>query len=244
MAQQRLQKILAAAGIDSRRNCEDLIVEGQVRVNNRVVDALPAFADPLKDVITVSGRRIQAEQKRYFLLNKPIGVICTNSDPDNRRKAIDFIKTDKRIFCAGRLDADTTGLIILTNDSELTNKLTHPKFELAKTYVVKVKGQIRGEQIERLKKGVWLAEGKTGRASVKVLKRNFKESLVEIKISQGLNRQVRRMFAGLGIDVVSLTRTKIGKLTSRGLGIGSYRELTPQELAYLKKATSFSEENS
>jgi 23S rRNA pseudouridine2605 synthase len=244
MAQQRLQKILAAAGIDSRRNCEDLIVEGQVRVNNRVVDTLPAFADPLKDVITVSGRRVQAEQKRYFLLNKPIGVICTNSDPDNRRKAIDFIKTDKRIFCAGRLDADTTGLIILTNDSELTNKLTHPKFELAKTYVVKVKGQIRGEQIERLKKGVWLAEGKTGRASVKVLKRNFKESLVEIKISQGLNRQVRRMFAGLGMDVVSLTRTKIGKLTSRGLGIGSYRELTHQELAYLKKATSFSEENS
>jgi 23S rRNA pseudouridine2605 synthase len=241
MAQQRLQKILAAAGIDSRRKCEELIVEGQVRVNSKVVDTLPAFADPGKDIITINGRRIHSEQKKYFLFNKPSGVTCTNSDSSDRNKAIDFIKTDKRIFSADRLDTDTSGLIILTNDSDLTNKLSRPGSELTKTYIVKVEGQIRGEEIEKLKKGIWLAEGKTARASIKVLKRNYKESLVEIKIRQELNRQVRRMFANLGLDVVSLTRTKIGKLTSRGLGIGKYRELTGEELAYLKKDTSFSD---
>ena len=238
MAEQRLQKVLAAAGVDSRRNCEELIVSGVVRVNRKVVDELPAFVDPDKDVITVHGKRIQAARKVYYLLNKPKGVICTNSDPQGRKKAIDIIRSPERIFCVGRLDADTTGVIILTNDSELANKLTHPRYGLAKTYVVGVKGMITGKQIEKLKKGIWLAEGKTGRASAKILKRGHKESLIEVTIRQGLNRQVRRMLAKVGLPVKSLKRTRIGKLTSRGLGVGKYRKLTSNEVAHLKKITS------
>jgi 23S rRNA pseudouridine2605 synthase len=174
----------------------------------------------------------------YYLLNKPKGVICTNSDPQGRKKAIDLIRCPERIFCVGRLDVDTTGAIILTNDSDLANKLTHPSYELSKTYVVGVKGMITGPQIEKLKKGIWLAEGKTGRASAKILKRGHKESLIEVTIRQGLNRQVRRMLAKVGLPVKSLKRTKIGKLTSRGLGVGKYRRLTSNEVAHLKKITA------
>ena len=235
MTVQRLQKILAAAGIDSRRKCEELILSGLVCVNKNVVDKLPAFADPEKDVITVDGKKIHAEQKVYYLLNKPKGVICTNQDPAGRKKAIDLIRTDKRIFCVGRLDNETTGIIILTNDSELANKLTHPRYGLAKTYIVKVKGYITGEQVEKLKKGVWLAEGKTDRTAVKILKRNHRESLIEVTIRQGLNRQVRRALARVGLSVMSLTRTQIGKLSSRNLGLGKYRVLTTAEVALLKK---------
>ena len=238
MAEQRLQKVLAAAGVDSRRNCEELIVSGVVRVNRKVVDELPAFVDPEKDVITVHGKPIRAARKVYFLLNKPKGVICTNSDPQGRKKAIDLIHTPERIFCVGRLDIDTTGIIVLSNDSELANKLSHPRYELPKTYVVGVKGLITGEQIEKLKKGIWLAEGKTGKASAKILKRGHKESLIEVTIRQGLNRQVRRMLAKVGLPVKSLKRTKIGKLTSRGLGVGKFRTLTAGEIAYLKKTTA------
>jgi 23S rRNA pseudouridine2605 synthase len=237
MAEQRLQKVLAAAGVDSRRKCEELILSGVVRVNRKVVDELPVFVDPQKDVITVNGRKIRAAQKVYFLLNKPKGVICTNRDPQGRKKAIDLVRTSERIFCVGRLDVDTTGLIILTNDNELANRLTHPRYGLAKTYVVKVKGGITTEQIEKLKKGIWLAEGKTGRASVKVLKRGHKESLLEVTIRQGLNRQVRRMLAKVGLPVKALTRIRIGKLTARGLGSGKFRMLTKAEVAYLKKTT-------
>ncbi|MHC4116515.1 MAG: pseudouridine synthase [Planctomycetota bacterium] len=235
MAEQRLQKVLAAAGVDSRRNCEELILSGVVRINRKVVDELPAFVDPDTDIITVHGKRIHAARKVYYLLNKPKGVICTNSDPQGRKKAIDIIHSPERIFCVGRLDIDTTGIIILSNDSELANKLTHPKYGLAKTYVVGVKGLITGEQIEKLKKGIWLAEGKTGRASAKILKRGHKESLIEVSIRQGLNRQVRRMLAKVGLPVKSLKRTRIGKLTSRGLGVGKYRRLTRGEVEYLKR---------
>jgi len=238
MTEQRLQKVLAAAGVDSRRKCEELILDGAVRVNRKVVDKLPVFVDPEKDVITVNGKKIRAARKVYFLLNKPKGVICTNSDPQGRKRAIDIVQSGERIFCVGRLDADTTGLIILTNDSELSNILTHPRYEIAKTYVVRIKGEIKPEQIEKLKKGVWFAEGKTGRASVKILKRSRKESLIEITIRQGLNRQVRRMLAKVGLPVKSLTRTRIGKLTIRGLGIGKFRALTKAEVAYLKKTTT------
>jgi 23S rRNA pseudouridine2605 synthase len=236
MAEQRLQKVLAAAGVDSRRNCEELILEGAVRVNRKVVDTLPVFVDPEKDVITVNGRRIQAARKVYFLLNKPKGVICTNSDPEGRKRAIDLVRTDERVFCVGRLDADTTGLIIVTNDSELTNKLTHPRYGLSKKYVVKVKGEISGDAVEKLKKGVWLAEGKTGHAAIKVLKRNYKESLIEITLQQGLNRQIRRMLARVGLRVKSLKRAQIGRLTAKGLGVGQSRRLSEAEVRSLRRA--------
>ena len=235
MAKQRLQKILAAAGIDSRRNCEELILEGAVKVNNKIVDTLPTFADADNDVITVNGIRVGKTEKIYFLLNKPKGVICTNRDPQGRKKAVDFIDVPERIFCIGRLDADTTGAIILTNDTEISNKLTHPKFGLAKTYLVGIKGKILPEAVEKLKKGIWLAEGKTSLAKVKIIKSNYSQSFLQITISQGLNRQIRRMIAKTGYKVTSLKRTQIGKLTIKGVGPGQFRKLTKSEIAYLKK---------
>ena len=237
MSEERLQRILAAAGIDSRRKCEELILEGVVRVNGKVADRLPAFANPEKDIITVNGKKIRTATKVYFLLNKPKGVICTNYDPQGRKKAVDLIESRERIFCVGRLDADSTGALILTNDNELANKLTHPRYEVPKTYVAEVKGQICGEAMEKLKKGVWLAEGKTGRASVKILKRSYRKSIIEITIRQGLNRQVRRMLAKVRLPVKSLKRTQIGKVNTRGLGPGRFRALTKAEVAYLKKRT-------
>ena len=239
MAKIRLQKVLAEAGVDSRRNCEQLIVAGEVTVNRKLVDTLPAFVDPDTDVIAVSGRKInRSQQKVYFLLNKPKGVICTNRDPQGRKKAIDLIATKQRIFCAGRLDADTTGAIVLTNDSELVNRMTHPRFGLSKTYVVGVKGRIMPEAIAKLKKGIHLAEKKTGKATVKVLKSSHTQSLIEIKISEGLNRQIRRMLIRVGYKVASLKRTHVGKLTLRKIGVGHFRALTAGEVAYLKKATT------
>lgn len=237
MSEQRLQKVMAAAGVDSRRKCEELILEGAVRVNRKVVDTLPTFVDPDQDIITVNGKKIHAVGKVYFLLNKPKGVVCTNSDPQGRKKAIDIIRASERIFCVGRLDIDSTGLIILTNDNELTNRLTHPRYELAKTYVATVKGQIPPDAIAKLKKGIWLSEGKTGRAAVKILKRSQRQSTLELTISQGLNRQVRRMLAKVGMSAKSLKRTHIGKLNTRGLGVGRFRALTRTEVGYLKKAT-------
>lgn len=238
MARQRLQKILAAAGVDSRRKCEELILEGSVRVNRKVVDQLPAFADPDEDLITVDGRRIRQSEKVYYLLNKPKGVICTNSDPQGRRKAIDLVPDAQRVFCVGRLDGDTTGLIIITNDSELTNRMTHPKFGLAKRYVATVKGALLGPQVEKLKKGIWLAEGKTSMASIKVLKSSPRQSSLEISLKQGMNRQIRRMLAKVGLNVKSLKRTRIGRIEIRGLGTGRYRPLSKAEVDYLFRATN------
>lgn len=234
---QRLQKILAAAGVGSRRKCEELILEGTVTVNGTLVNELPAFADPNIDDIRVDGMRIQQEKKVYYLLNKPKGVICTSADPMGRPKAIDLIDCPERIFCVGRLDADTTGAIILTNDSELSNRLTHPRYELPKTYQVKVRGKMSGPDIEKLKKGVWLSEGKTERAAVKVLRKTNEETLLEVSIRQGLNRQVRRTFAHLGYKVKALKRSQIGDIVLKGLAVGAWKPLTSAQIRYLKKAT-------
>jgi len=238
MSEQRLQKVLAAAGVASRRKCEELILEGVVRVNRKVVDKLPVFVNPGEDLITVNGKKVHTAPKVYFLLNKAKGVICTNSDPQGRKKAIDIVKVPYRIFCVGRLDIDTTGIIILTNDSELTNRLTHPRYELPKTYVAQVKGEIEPKMVETLKKGIWLAEGKTGKAAIKILKRGRRESAIEITIRRGLNRQIRRMLAKVGLKIKSLKRTKIGNITDKGVGVGNFKPLTKAQVDYLKKATA------
>jgi 23S rRNA pseudouridine2605 synthase len=234
MAKERLQKVMASAGVASRRQCEELILAGAVRVNRQVVDQLPAFVDPGTDAITVDGRRLRVPERVYFALNKPKGVICTNRDPQGRKRAIDLVDCAERVFCIGRLDADTTGLIILTNDSELTNRLTHPRYKVAKQYVATVKGRVDGQAVAKLKKGVWLAEGKTGKAAVKVLKASHKESVIELTIRQGLNRQVRRMLARVGMPVKALKRVSIGKLKLRNLGVGRYRPLTAAEVKALR----------
>jgi 23S rRNA pseudouridine2605 synthase len=235
MAKERLQKVMASAGIASRRQCEELILAGVVRVNGKVVDELPVFVDAQADAIVVDGRRLRLPDRVYFALNKPKGIICTNRDPQGRKRAIDLVQCPERVFCIGRLDVDTSGLIILTNDSELTNQLTHPRYKVPKTYIATVKGRLDGTAVERLKKGIWLAEGKTGKAAVKVLKAGHQESQLEITLSQGLNRQVRRMLARVGVRVKSLKRVSIGKLQLRGLGTGRYRELTKGEVATLRR---------
>ena len=233
MANERLQRILAAAGIDSRRKCEELILQGAVRVNGKLVDTLPAFADAEKDNITVDGRRILKPKKVYYVLNKPKGVICTNDDPGGRRKAIDLIDGKERIFCAGRLDTETTGAIILTNDSVVADRLTHPRYSIEKTYIATIKGKITPEVVDKMRKGVWLSEGKTNPAKLKVLKASEKESQLEIRVKLGLNREVQRILARLGYKVVSLKRTHIGRISIERMSVGSYRSLTPAEIKYL-----------
>ncbi|MBN1817714.1 MAG: rRNA pseudouridine synthase [Sedimentisphaerales bacterium] len=223
--------------MDSRRNCEELILAGEVEVNGQIVNTLPAFVNPSEDEIRVRGRRIGHPEKVYFLLNKPKNVICTNADPLGRKKVVDMIDCPERIFCVGRLDAESTGAILLTNDSELANRLTHPRYEIPKTYEVTVQSRVEGEDIEKLKKGVWLAEGKTGQAAVKVLRRTNKETTLQIVVSQGLNRQVRRMLAGLGYKVKSLKRTQIGEIHIKGLPLGAYKPLPEGLVRYLKKET-------
>jgi 23S rRNA pseudouridine2605 synthase len=235
MAKERLQKVLAAAGIDSRRRCEELILEGAVRVNKKVVDTLPAFVDPDVDVITVHGRGLRPAQKVYYLLHKPKGVICTNSDPERRRKAIDLVPDRQRVFCVGRLEIDSSGLVLITNDTELSNRLTHPRYGVVKRYIVVVEGRIEEDHIEKLKKGVWLSEGKATTSAIKVLHRGDKESMLEITLKQTLNRQIRRMLARVGLEVKTIKRTRIGRLDIRGLGPGQWRLLTGKEIEQLKK---------
>jgi 23S rRNA pseudouridine2605 synthase len=235
MTKERLQRILAAAGVDSRRRCEDLILQGAVRVNGKIVDTLPVFADADEDIITVDGKKIHKPKKVYYLLNKPKGVICTNDDPGGRTKAIDLIDAKERVFCAGRLDTETSGAIIITNDSVLVDKLTHPRYSLEKTYLATIKGRMEHEDVEKLKKGVWLSEGKTSPMKLKVLKASEKESQIEIRIRLGLNREIQRIMARLGYKVVSLKRTHIGKISLDRMSIGSYRSLTPAEIKYLNQ---------
>jgi 23S rRNA pseudouridine2605 synthase len=235
---ERLQKVMASAGVASRRQCEELILQGMVSVNGRIVDTLPAFVDPQTDVIAVGGQRLQRRRLVYFLLNKPKGVICTSDDPQGRPKATDLVPPVERVFCVGRLDADTTGLILLTNDAELTDLLTHPKYKVPKTYVARVAGRVEAAAVAKLRKGVWLAEGRTTEADVKVLKSGRNESLVEVTIKQGLNRQVRRMLAKVGLPVQGLKRTRIGALKLEGLGIGKFRALTEREVASLKRPST------
>lgn len=233
---------MAAAGVASRRRCEELILEGSVSVNNVVMSDLPAFADPEEDVIKVNGQKIKKENKVYFLLNKPKGYICTNFDPEGRKKAIDIIPVKERVFCVGRLDADTTGAIIVTNDNELANRLTHPRYDLPKTYEVLIKGNVTAESIDKLKRGVWLSEGKTERSSIKLLKKGAVESIIEMTIRQGKNRQVRRMLLSVGLKVKKLKRTQIGVITLTGIGVGSFKQLTSRQISYLKRATKLEQE--
>ena len=233
----RIQKVLSGAGVASRRNIEEMVLEGRISVNHKVVSELPFFVTP-GDEIRVDGKRIRlgSGKKIYYLLNKPKGVVCTQKDELGRRRAVDYIPPiGKRVYCVGRLDADSTGLIILTNDGELTNQLTHPKHGVTKTYIVEVDGRISGEDVDKLKAGVWVAGSKTDRAGIKILGRNPKSSLLEIHLSEGRNRQIRRMLVRMGHKVRKLKRTAIGPVTGRGLKAGSCRPLRPNEVTALRR---------
>ncbi|MBN1764811.1 MAG: rRNA pseudouridine synthase [Sedimentisphaerales bacterium] len=234
----RLQKVMADAGIASRRNCEEMILTGQVKVNGKVVHDLPVFVDPIHDSIVVSGRKLRFEPRVYYLLNKPKKVVCTNYDPDQRKKAIDLLNGVKyRVFPVGRLDTDSRGLILMTNDGELANHITHPRYGVPKTYIVEVSGWVTGDEVDKLKKGIHLEHGPASMESIKIVNRNSKRTDLEIVLREGQNRQIRRMLARLGHSVHQLTRVRMGPLTLRGLSPGKYRALTPKEVTSLKKLT-------
>lgn len=239
MAKERLQKLLAAAGWGSRRSCEDLIRDGRATVNGQVRDELPVFVDPAEDAVRIDGRRMKPQRLVYYLLNKPKGVFCTNSDPEGRTRAIDLLgRVKERVYPVGRLDATSTGLLLLTNDGELAERLMHPRYGIEKTYVVEVQGQLTAAAKAKLQKGVWMSEGKTQPAKVKVLRSGHRQNLLEITLREGRKREIRRMLAAVGYRVKKLSRVKMGPLRIKGLGVGQSRALTSEEIKQLKRASA------
>jgi 23S rRNA pseudouridine2605 synthase len=243
MAKVRIQKLLSEAGVASRRAVEEMILEGRITVNGSVVADLPCFVDPRTDRIQVDGRVVRRPsrgQAVYLLLNKPRGVVCTQSDPAGRPRAVDLVGQipGGRVYCVGRLDVDSTGLILLTNDGELTHYLTHPRYGVPKTYVVEIDGRLSGEQIAALKRGVYLDGKRTGGASVRVLRKSHQRSLLEITLHEGRNREIRRVLLTFGVRVKRLKRVAIGPVSDRGLKIGRFRPLRPGEVARLKRSGS------
>jgi len=235
MATERIQKVLSAAGCGARRACEELVLDGRVSVNGKVVRTLPVLVDPAVDRIYVDGRRLSAARPVYYLLNKPRGVFCTQNDPAGRTLATDLlVGVRERVFPVGRLDADSTGLLILTNDGDLAQKLTHPRFGVPKTYRVEVDGRPDAASLVRLREGVWLSEGKTGAAGVRVVHGERNKAVLEITLREGRNREIRRIMAKIGYRTHRLSRIGIGRLSIRGLPLGAYRRLTPQEVSYLQ----------
>lgn len=232
----RLQKFLSDAGVASRRHAEELIREGRVLVNNRLIDTLPAFVDPAQDKVIANGVPVRPQRREYFLVHKPKGVVCTNRDPGGRPRAIDLLPAlGVRLFPVGRLDADSTGLLMMTNDGELAEQISHPRHGVPKTYRAEVRGKVPGDLPAQLKKGVYLSDGKARVTEVEVVHASRQRSVLMITLREGRNRQVRRMLARLKFPVRTLKRVQIGPLSLRGLPVGAARRLTPKELATLRK---------
>ncbi len=235
--EERLQKIISAAGTASRRAAEELIVEGRVRVNGKVVTELGTKADPNKDHIKVDGKLINPKQPQtYIMLNKPPGYVTTMSDPEGRPTVHDLLKGIKvRVYPVGRLDYNTEGMLLLTNDGDFAHLITHPSHELPKTYLAKIKGVLDDKIVHELENGVFLEDGKTAPAKVKRVRKEEANSWVEITIREGRKRQVRRMFDRVGRSVIRLKRIRTGNLSLGDLPAGQYRHLTPVEVRVLKE---------
>ena len=235
--QERLQKIIANAGVTSRRKAEKLIADGRVTVNGKVVVKLGSKAEPTRDHIKVNGKLINPNLERkqdvYLLLNKPKGVLSAVSDPEGRKTVVDLARGYGRLFPVGRLDYNSEGLTILTNDGNFANKVSSGG-RVAKTYEVKVKGLPNENAINKLRKGVRLADGfKTYPAEIKLLRTTKKNAWYELILYQGHNRQIRKMFDLIGYSVVKLRRTKIGSVSAAGIAVGYHRELKPAEIRSL-----------
>lgn len=229
---ERLQKVIAQAGIASRRKAEELITDGKVKVNGIVVTELGTKVSE-KDRIEVNNEIIEKEKKEYYLLNKPRGVVTTTQDEKNRRTVVDLIPTAARIYPVGRLDYDTTGVLLLTNDGEFANILMHPTSNVDKVYMAKLEGIIKGEQINKLKDGVEL-DGeivKPSRVKLKKVDPKSNSCMVQITIHEGKNHQVKRMFESVGFPVSKLKREKEAFFDLKDLQSGEFRKLTPKEVA-------------
>ena len=232
----RLNKYIAQAGVCSRRKADELIANGNVKINGAVVTEMGAQVEE-GDKVVVNGKPIEAgtAKKVYVALNKPLGYVTTMSDDKDRLTVADLVADiPERLFPVGRLDYNTTGLLIMTNDGDLTYSLTHPKHEVYKTYIATVAGVVSNKRVAQLRKGVDIGGFVTSPAKVKVLKQNPRSAVVEIQIREGKNRQVRKMFATVGNKVQSLERVAVGDLKLGRLMNGHYRKLTHQEIEYLK----------
>jgi 23S rRNA pseudouridine2605 synthase len=235
----RLQKVLAAAGFGSRRLCEELIRAGRVTVDRQVVAELGARVDPAQQRIFVDGVPIQLKRKRYFLLCKPAGVVCTAYDPAGRTKAIDLLPKDfGRLFTVGRLDENSEGLLLVTNDGDLANRLAHPRFQVERRYRVLVAGQPTSKALEELKRGLYFTEGKFRVRDVRRIGNKGQSTILDVTLTEGQNREIRRLFARVGHKVMALVRIGFGPMDLRDLQPGEFRELSDREVKSLQDFAS------
>ncbi|AST59097.1 pseudouridine synthase [Thermoanaerobacterium thermosaccharolyticum] len=232
---ERLQKYLAECGIASRRKCEQLILDGKIKVNGTVIKNLGIKIDPDKDIVEYDGRVVAKVQHNiYIMLNKPTGFITTVKDQFGRPSVLDIIKIKDRIYPVGRLDCDTSGLLLLTNDGDIANKLMHPKHEIDKVYIAKIRGIPDDKDLDRFRNGLLLDNRLTAKAKIEILKKINNDALVKIVIHEGRNRQIRRMCELIGHPVMTLKRIKIGDLELGNLKVGQWRYLSGEEVQYLK----------
>lgn len=231
----RLNKFMALAGVDSRRKCDEIIASGRVRINARVVKKLGTQVDVYNDLVTVDNKPIRLKGEFvYIMLNKPLGTVTTVHDPQHRRTVMDCLpKLDKRVFPVGRLDYNTSGLLLFTNDGDTAQKLIHPSFELEKKYLATIEGALTDEQINALRNGVDIGGFVTSPAGVEPVSRAHGQTTYEVVIHEGKNRQIRRMFEAVGSKVVVLKRISFGELSLGDLSIGHTRPLTKDEIKYI-----------
>jgi pseudouridine synthase len=234
----RLQRFLAQAGVASRRKAEEMIVAGKIKVNGQVVTELGSKVDPDADKVVMNGKRLLVERAVYLMLNKPRGYVTTLSDPEGRPTVMEFLKrAGARVYPVGRLDFNTEGLLICTNDGDLAHALMHPKHEVRKTYHVKLQGQLGPQTVSSWQKGVTLDDGeKTAPAEVELLENTGKNTWIEVSIHEGKNRQIHRTAEALGFNVLKLTRVAYGGLKVDDLRIGAVRHLLPEEIDKLRRA--------
>lgn len=230
----RLQKVIANSGYCSRRKAEELIIQGKVRVNNKIITEM-GYKVSDSDTITVENKALNKETKEYILLYKPRGVVTTTNDEKGRKTVLDLIDTDKRLYPVGRLDYDTSGVLLLTNDGELTNLLIHPRNKVDKLYIVKINGIMDGNQIKSLENGVLIDNKKTAPCRLKIKRKDKKTdtSIVELTIHEGKNHQVKKMFEAVGLEVLKLKRERFAFLDLTGLKPGEYRKLSIKEVKML-----------
>lgn len=232
---ERLQKVLAAAGLGSRRSCEELITQGRVEVDRKVISELGVRVNPLRQEIRVDGERLPNPRRVVYMLYKPVGIVTTHYDPSGRSRVVDLVPSDKRVFPIGRLDRMSEGLILVTNDGALANLLTHPRYGVEKKYHVQVAGVPGPEILDKLRRGVRLAEGNVHAKQVIMHSQHKESSVLEMVLDEGKNREIRRMLARLGHKVHQLRRVAIGKLSMGNLLPGQWRQLSWSEIELLKK---------
>jgi 23S rRNA pseudouridine2605 synthase len=232
---ERLQKVLAAAGLGSRRACEELITAGRVEVDRTVVTELGTRVDPARQEIRVDGERLPRVRRVVFVLNKPVGVVTTNFDPAGRPRAVDLVPADQRLFAVGRLDRTSEGLLLLTNDGDLANLLAHPRYGVEKKYLVQVAGVPSEELLDKLRRGVRLAEGEVHAKRVSIRSQHKQSAVLEMVLDEGKNREIRRMLARLGHKVHQLKRVAVGSLTLGTLLPGQWRQLSWSEADLLRR---------